>query len=244
MLVGSGVFILLALAAFYLTRDRQQKNVIDQHHTSRSTRHTVLAVLKQFNLWKVYIFALCLYAPIPVLATLWIDPFLMTEFHRSAAETLFSGSLIFVGALFGAPIIGAIASQTGHVKRVALSFSTLSFICCIITLYVPMNMDLIDVALFLLGFGTASATLASSLAASIATREQTPIALSFVITSLNASGAVLLPFIGFMIDLLWHAHHNTPEYSSYNLHVGLMVLPILMLVGLLVGATITAPKPD
>ena len=139
-----------------------------------------------------------------VLGGLWGTPYMMSAYQLSRPEAAFLVSLLLLGWAFGAPAGGWLSDRLGKRRPILISGSAilcLSLAALIFLSGLPLMMSVI---LFIL-IGLAGGFMACCFAL---VREVIPAKIvggaTGIVNSLTvASGAVLQPLVGLMLDLQW-----------------------------------------
>ncbi len=195
---------------------------------------TMRLALRNRQNWLASLFSMAMIAPMLAFGGLWGVPYLMQVhgMERTAAAGIVSA--IFLAWGVGAPLAGAISDRLGTRKRVMVVGAT---IATLLLCAFPF-MDDAPLAL-LVAIIVATGMSASVYVAGISlVRESNPDAingtvLGLVNTCVIATGAILQPAIGWILDLNWQgameagARLYPPEAFSW----GLAVLPAVAALG-------------
>lgn len=181
--------------------------------------------------WLCAFYAASLNFPIYLLGAIWGVLFLTGQNHFSEAEASLSTSMLFVGSIVGAPIIGWFSDT---IKRRRLPM----LLCAIATLIIVLiimksQVSYIPMAglFFILGFFTSAQILSYPLVS-----EMNPIALnstsvSIISSLIMLSGAFGQPFFGWLM-----AQHETKinSVAHYDFHAAMMMIPIALIITIVI----------
>lgn len=186
--------------------------------------------------WLFALIGMSLTGPVLAFAGLWGVPWFtaVKGMPRSEAAPLLS--MVFVGWLFGAPLMGWLSDKLQ--RRVLLLvfgtlISTVTFAC---VLYLPdLSVGFIAVLLFIGGVGGSVMILTFA-----AGRDHNPdyargAALGIINTCVVASGALLQPLIGALLDLYWDGtiQEGIRIYSPDAYQQAMLCIPLGAMAGFL-----------
>jgi len=156
------------------------------------------------EVWKIALVAACLSGPMLALAALWGTPFLMVAYELTRPEAAFYASLMLFGWAFGAPLFGRLSDHFGRRKPFLVAGAVVLCLCLIAIVALEKLPLFWVVALFFVAGASGSVMSATfALARDIAPTEVTGSVTGIVNSLTVASGAVLQPLVGLMLDLVW-----------------------------------------
>ncbi|MEO0329324.1 MAG: MFS transporter [Pseudomonadota bacterium] len=239
-----GFSILLASAIFLFVRNapeeaqEQDKLTITWRQLGRNLKHA----FGSLEVWKVAIVASTMSGPMLALGGLWGPPYLMAAYRLEGpyAATLVS-SLLISWAIF-APFSGWLSDRIEKRKPILLSGISILTIATGAITFIP-SMPLPVTILILIIIGGSGACMAVSFAlARENSQPQIGGAVTGVVNSLTvASGAVLQPGVGYILDKFWNGTTNNigaPIYTPENFQTGFQLIFASCVVGLLVCFTL------
>jgi len=144
LMIAAIGFIFLIIVIFNLYFDEQrvkqtQFNIVFSKHAILSGLH--IGILS---------------APVFVLASLFGNQYLMTQFQLSLSEAAEISSLIFLGIMLGSPVIGWLADFMSNIKLLYLGYLTLILMTGLLSLNLSNQYDIL--AVMFMGMGIASCT--------------------------------------------------------------------------------------
>jgi len=243
VLAAAAFGAVLALLTWVIVRDRPPGDPVPEARTvsARSLAADLGAVLRSRQNWAVAVYGGCMSGPMLAYAGLWGVPHLMEAYALERPVAAGSASLMLIGWAVGAPAGGWISDHLGRRKLPMAMTAGLGLIGWLALLYAP---GLPIAAAWGLLFATGAVSGGMVVCMAVA-RELVPVRLSgattgFVNTANVGAGAVLQPFIGFLLDLNWDGFllAGARVYSVGAYHVALAVLPGCALVALLMALSV------
>ncbi|MCD6055287.1 MAG: transporter [Gammaproteobacteria bacterium] len=237
VLIGFGVAgIILAAALWVVVRDHPPQAAIISYDIN-DQYHTVWVALKdiihQKQVWLVAIYGALMFAPTIAFGGLWAVPYLTRHFPISKSAAGGIMTLFFIGWAAGAPAFGAYSDYIHRRKSVLYTSTVGSMICICLLLYLPVTILWSMILLFLFGFFSAGFLPIFSIIKEITPHRYAATALGFTNTLNMASGALLQPLIGIILDWLWQGQmaDATQRYYGLPLYtIALSTLPLCILI--------------
>lgn len=166
------------------------------------------------NNWLIAIYACCTNFPLFVLGALWGNLYLRSKYNLTLETAAFITSMIFIGNMVGAPLLGFFSDKTGHRKYLMILCGIMMFICNLVIMFLPdySSTFLFVLLFFFLGISTGSQTLAYASIVDI--NEQDDIAKSTSMLSfLSVSGgAIAQPLFGLIIGFSQTENYQNGMY--------------------------------
>lgn len=192
---------------------------------------SLMTVIKNIQVWYAAWFASLLNLAVFIIGALWGTRYLMVDYHMSASAASGVSSLIFLGSIIGAPLLGYIADHFSLHKTVMVGSAsgTIAIACAIV--FGQVSALTLSILFFAMGVLIGSQTLSYS----HASRQSGPgfkaTSSSLVSTMIVAVPSVIQPAFGYL--LAFHGHGNKLMPSDFR-------LAFSMLIGLFVVALICA----
>ncbi len=161
--------------------------------------------------------------------------FLMQVHHFSATKASFVSSMIFLGTIFGSPIIGAFSDRIANRRMPMISCGIISLVLLLIVIYTPhMHYLTLLILFFAIGFFTSSQIISYPLIAESNPKYLTSTSIGVASVLIMAGGAVFEPLFGWLLNLHWHHSyvHGVASYSAEDFHFALMILPITLVLSI------------
>ncbi|MGA8261440.1 MAG: MFS transporter [Arenicellales bacterium] len=135
---------------------------------------------------------------------LWAVPWLSTVHGLPVAESAAIASVVSLGWAVGAPLMGWASDRMGRRKPVILVGMSLSLAALCLIIFTGIASTLVLCGLFFLsGFGGSTMVLSYVAVRELNPSDSTATALGMMNTVVVASGAILQPLIGWILDLNW-----------------------------------------
>jgi len=247
---ATGIFgIGLAVVLWFGIRDRKEGSNL--HGTVPSLKKALVdlgIILRNQQIWINGLYGCLVYLPTTVFAELWGIPYLRNAHGFSSEAAGVANSLLFLGFIIGAPLMGFISDKLARRKLPMFIGASGAAVTMIIILYVPdLNQSTIQALLFLLGLMYSSQAIVFAVGRELSPGEAagTAIATTNMIVMLGAM--LLQPLIGRLLDFSFSEHMEQVTVTVMkldNLHklytVGeyqfaLSIIPL----GILIAAILT-----
>lgn len=223
-LLGYGLALLYAL----VIRDRKI-------HASQKAKH-FLVLFKNQQLWAIGLYALFIFAPIPVFAGLWGVPFLQAKFNVSTVEASQACTMIWVGMALGSIALGMFSDKCSKRKLPLFISSVLGVIISSILVYQSMSFASTYAILFLLGVSTSGQALSFAVVKDNVGSNNIGLAMGFNNMLAASGGALFEPLVGYILRISWDGQiiNHVPVYTLNHYQMALIVLPIFYVMSALI----------
>lgn len=165
---------------------------------------TLVSALTQREVWLISIVAMTMTGPMLAFAGLWGVPFVMAEYQLPRPEAAFCVSMMLFGWAAGAPAAGWLSDRIGRRKTPILGAAAVQVVLMGTIVLAPgIPISVLTVMMFAIGMAGSGMVISFALA-----REVTdPVihgSVSGIVNALTvASGAILQPVIGVLLDWQW-----------------------------------------
>jgi MFS family permease len=195
-------------------------------------------ILKNGQTWWIAIYAFASWAPATAFASLWGVPFLKTSLHLPTVWAAGAMSWIWIGIAASSPVIGWVSDYL-HNRCWLLTFPPLlgAIALLFIIYFTPANTALLWFLLFIVGVGGAGQTLIFAVVKDINPLKYTSIGNGFTNMAVVASGALLQPLIGALLDWHWSgiSFQGIPIYNVSDYHIALFTIPACYFIAAIIG---------
>jgi len=233
--VGFVIMVFIGLIVRDGPKKQYQHKKIDGHNEWTRLKR----VCKKPQSWIVAIYSFTSWAPVLVMAGLWGIPFLMAKYRLTNTEAAAAIAMVWWGVALGSPMIGWL-SERFKLRRFPLYLcSSLSLMSGLIIIYLgSLPYWLVFPLLIIFGFAAGSQTLTFAIVKDNNRPDIVGSAMGFNNMMVVAGGAILQPFVGWALSMMWNGKTNiqhVPIYTVSNYHVALTVVPLCGLIGLILS---------
>ncbi len=247
---GLGIFgTALALLIFMFVRDAPTENAPTE--TEQSEPKQVQAwsevwrglrrAASLWNTWKIALVAGAMSGPMLVLGGLWGVPYFMQAYDLERPQAAYLVSLLLFGWALGAPASGWLSDRL-H-KRKALLVGGLVVLTCSLggVAFIPEPPLAVSTGLFIIG-GFSGAAMVPSFALVRETSDASIAgSVSGIVNAMTvASGALLQPLVGFVLDFIWDGTmlDGSRIYKPEDFQTAFIILFLTALGGLVISLTL------
>jgi len=208
-MIGAGGFAaILALMVFVFVR-----NAPDMQTSGRAAPPAswgdvwagLVRAARTLEVWQIAIVATAMSGPMLTIGGLWGTPYLMSAYKLARPEAAFYVSLMLLGWAVGAPFSGWLSDRIRRRKILLSGFSGLLVACITLLVFAPeLPLWLTVGAMVLSGFSGAAMAITFALAREVTKPEINGSVTGIVNGMTVASGAVLQPLVGLILDHVWN----------------------------------------
>ncbi|UUX49709.1 MFS transporter [Nisaea acidiphila] len=232
---------ILTVCLFLTVRDKARAH----DEPARPLLEGLKRALSNRQTWLAAIFGVGMTGSMLAFGGLWGVPFLIEARGMAKPEAAALASVMFFGWGIGAPMIGWLSDKLGKRRRFMVAGGLLATTgISLVILFPTMPLPMLQTVLALQGFGSATMVLSFAVA-----REHNPIwansaALGIINSFVVGSGAVLQPFIGYLLDLGWDGRmaDGARVYALETYGAAFVVLPLFCAAGVVAACFIRQPR--
>lgn len=230
---GLGVLLLIIIISCVrdYPKDYQEDFELASENTAAgklSVSETIKRVVKKAQNWLAGIYTSLMNLPIMILGVVYGVMYLVHVHHLSREHASEITSMIYVGTIFGSPIIGWFSDRIKRRKAPMIVAALLSVLLVLMIMYVPgLTFSELMVSFFVLGFLTSAQIITYPLVI-----ESNPLAITGAAEGLSSTlimaGGFVQPLFGYLIQLHWShkmAHH-LPVYSTSDYNLAMWIMPV------------------
>ena len=194
-----------------------------------------------WNTWKVALVAATLSGSMLVLGGLWGVPYVMRTFDLARPEAAFLVSLMLVGWAIGAPLNGWISDRLQRRKIILVCGAAVLSLAVGLLAFASFLSLFVTISLLVIA-GAAGSTMVATFAL-VRETSTTAIgnsAIGIVNAMTVASGALLQPIVGLILDFRWDGTFvdGSRVYQSGDYRAGFIVVFATVLFGFLLSLTL------
>lgn len=226
----------LAALVFVLVRNAPPDQ--PQSRSSGFDRAEFLSSLHQAaasrEVWKIAFVALTLSGPMLTLAGLWGTPYLIAAYDLSRPDAAFLMSLLLLGWAFGAPAAGWLSDRLGRRKPILITGCIVVCVMLAAVIFISALPLAVTVTMMvIIGFSGGAMATCFALVRDVMPGPLAGAATGIVNSLTVASGAVLQPVVGLLLDLL--AEAGPASYTAASYRLAFLAILITALAGLVVA---------
>jgi sugar phosphate permease len=219
--------------------DTMQKAKTKQESTVKpvSLRKSLKLAFMSPQLWIIALFSMMQYVPLCALADLWGTSFLKKLYNADTAVCSIANNMIYVGLVCGNPFFAYLAVKMNSYKK-AMCIAIFS---CFTTFSVILFVDNIPLyamftLFFIMGF-TSGAMLGFALGTAMFKETMAATISGFINMVCMLSGVILMPLIGYLIDLSWNGviQNGVKFYRIEDFRFGFRSVLIALFLGFLLS---------
>lgn len=202
--------------------------------------HALTQTVKNIQNWLGGIFVSLVNLPLMLLGSTWGGWYLTQTQHLSTINASWVTSMLFVGMIFGSPILGWVSDNLERRKMPMIIGAIVSLAIILAIMYVPhLSFPDLLFLFFALGFATGSQIIGYPLVA-----ESNPAILTGtaegIASVLIMSGGFLIPVFPMLLNYHWaHTMKNgIPYYSVADYHLAFLIMPVAFLIALIAAFSV------
>lgn len=222
-----GGLLALAFGCFYLFFHEPASDQKDIHIF---TWQDIMLLLKTKALWLNGFIGGLFYLPTTVLADVWGDYFLRSEFHFTLTQSSYSIICLFIGWMVGSPVMGYLADRYQR-RRIIISINALlsAWILMHLLFLSYGSLDKINFLMFLLGFTSSAQLIVWRIYHQLAPLKLAATGIALTNMTIMLTCALGQMLIGFLLSF-HQTSHNIDLYTNVDYHHSLLILPIALLI--------------
>jgi MFS family permease len=192
---------------------------------NEDVKYSLKEIVRNPQTWIIGSYAFFNWAPITAFASLWGVPFLMTKYGLSLTLSASLISLIWLGVGMSSPLIGALSDGIRCRKPLLIITPLLGALALGTLIYAPiLPLTFLAILLFISGLGSSGQVLSFAVVQDYTHQQRSSAAIGFNNMAVVASGILVQPLIGKLIELHGVSVHG---YFSINSFLeSLWILPL------------------
>lgn len=207
-----------------------------QHVKTLGVWNSIHVVLKNPQNWYCGLYTSFMNLPLMLLGGLWGSMYLTTVHHLDKIQSSYVTSMVFVGTIFGGPLIGLISDRLSLRRKPMIIFGILALPIMLAIMYLR-HLSLMELNfLFLaLGFITAAQCISYPTIGESNPKSISGTALGLASVLIMGSPAIFEPFFGWLMDHYWdgkHVENGMHVYPAAAYHLPMLIFPVLLVVSL------------
>jgi len=230
--------VFLVYMFFYLQDYPEGQTSTTKHISIQAMGTQFLAALKNPQNWLCSWYITLMNFPIILLGELWGIMYLTQAKQLSATTAGNIASMLFVGMIIGAPIVGWVSDK---LQRRCLPMIISSSLLLIFTLLIMFDNHLstshLDFAFLIIGLLSSGQSIGYPTLAESNPPAIISMAMSIVAILLNLVSFFVQPLFGWLMHLSWNGamQNNTPIYTAHDFALAMWLLPIACLISIIIA---------
>lgn len=231
-----GIFGMILGVIIYLVFKLDKKDERVEQKTSKVKSHifeNIKLIISKKNTWINAIVAMLFYMTTTIFAGLWGASFVQNAYSVSKEVAGYAMSMVFAGWLFGGPLMGVFSDFLKN-RKLAIRIGILVVLLCLApVIYFPfINIYVIYILLFLVGFFSSAELLSFSLAIELNSFKAKATAAAFTNFIISLGDAIFQPLVGFLLDSNWDGStiQGIRVYKVVDYQIALSCLPLTLVL--------------
>jgi len=185
-------------------------------------------------IWLIAIANLLMVGSLEGFGDVWGVPYLMTAYgleKSNAAELI---SFIFVGMLFGGPLLAILSKYLGNYKVITLCGLGMGFIFMLLLSKIEYNWYYFAVLFFLIGIMCCYQVIVFATGADLVNSQLLGVTIAFLNCINMLGGSFFHTIMGYVMDLFWTGNLNNDGMRNYTIESyesALMAIPLCSIIG-------------
>ena len=203
--------------------------------------------LRSRKVWAIAFVAATMSGPMLTLGALWGTPYLMAAYGLERSEAAGLVSLLLIGWAISAPLSGRISDRLGRRKPIlVLGLTGLTVIIGLLVFLPGLPLALTICLLVLAGISGAAMTSCFALVREVMPGRVAGASVGIVNSMTVASGAVLQPIVGLMLDLTWKGEiiDGARSYAPEDYRLAFGVVLVSCILGLITAIRLPEANKD
>jgi MFS family permease len=221
----------LALVIWLIIPNSKQIRKMDGHIFD-----SMKTILASRQVWVLALYTTMLYAPLSALGDLWGVSFIKKAYGVDSNVAAFANNMLYIGLVVGTPLLAHLAVLLDSYKKPMIIGVGGAAICMAIVLFGNLPLEVFFVLFFMLGCGC-GAVLAYPLAVSLFPNSISAAVTGFVNMASMVSGVILMPLIGYIINMSWDGkmENGVKIYDLNDFRLGLIPVLVFLVLGVILS---------
>jgi MFS family permease len=231
------VVVILLVVRDFPPGSIQQKEANELLHNN-GFWNNIFAAWKNPQNWLCGLYTSFLNLPILIIGALWGSQYLIQVHHMYPEQAATINMMLFVGTIFGSPILGWISDTIGKRKLPMIVCAIISIGLVLAIMFLPSPSFIVLFLLFLLlGFFTSAQIISYPVIAESNQNALVGTATGWAAVLIMGGGAFGQPLFGWLLNIGWSGlkQDGVAVYSLADYHFAWMIFPIMFVIALIIA---------
>ncbi|RUR18552.1 MFS transporter [Legionella sp. km535] len=192
------------------------------------------SLFSSWIIWTLALANLLMVGALEGFADVWGVPYLMTAYHFDKAESASLISFIYIGMIFGGPVLAFLSKKLGNYFVIGMCGAGLALAFMLLVSNSVMNSWLLSLLFFIIGLMCCYQVIVFAAGSTLVSYKQLGITIAFLNCINMLGGSFFHTLIGRVMDWSWDGSLNPEgmkQYSVASFQHALTVIPVCALVG-------------
>ncbi|WP_420795220.1 MFS transporter, partial [Legionella moravica] len=192
------------------------------------------SLFSSWIIWTLALANLLMVGALEGFADVWGVPYLMTAYHFDKAESASLISFIYIGMIFGGPVLAFLSKKLGNYCVIGMCGAGLALAFMLLVSNSLMNSWLLSLLFFIIGLMCCYQVIVFAAGSTLVSYKQLGITIAFLNCINMLGGSFFHTLIGRVMDWSWDGSLNPEgmkQYSVASFQHALTVIPVCALVG-------------
>ncbi|MDR1982612.1 MAG: MFS transporter [Holosporaceae bacterium] len=236
--------LFLSLIMWLVIRDKERLPV-NKEEKKVSLMDSLGMILTSKQVWVLALFTTMLYAPLSALGDLWGVSFIRKAYNVDSTMAALANNMLYIGMVIGSPTFAYMAVFWNSYKKPMTLGISMAAICFGAVVFLPqLPIQAIFCLFFFTGF-SCGAMLSYPLAMMIFPYSVGATVSGFINMASMVSGIILMPLIGYIINLSWDGtiENGIRVYSVNDYRLGLISVFVFLVIGIFLSLIVEDRSP-
>lgn len=236
LIVDAGLGLLILGQIFYFVEDSPAAKRFSLSGSKRPMKQELSLVLCNKQNYLAALYTCLLNLPIMVLCALWGTTYLHTVHGLNVMHATECVSMILLGSIVGAPLVGVLSDGSGYRRRPMVIGAVLTLVIGLVLLLMPtLSFSMLNIIFFFLGLFSSTQVLAYPMIAESNAKSLTGTATGLASLIIMGGAGVAQVIFGELLDWHWQGalFNGQPLYSAGDYQFAMWLFPVTFLIGLI-----------
>lgn len=232
--VGIGLLALLFLSSPKQNKEKLQEKAYTENDQDTGFKFSDLfLIIKSPSIWLLAIANLLMVGSLEGFADVWGVNYMVTAYKIEKSDAASLVSFVFIGMLFGGPILSLISRRIGNYTVIGLAGMLMALVLILIIYLTSFNWFIIASLLFVIGIMCCYQVIVFAIGAELMSGKLLGVTIAFLNCINMLGGSFFHTVIGVLMDRFWQGTviEGVREYPVEAYSSALIVIPLCAVVG-------------